>query len=155
MLNQYKQNTINEISDLIDKVVQDDYLKVSELARFLNTLLDMKNFTAKNVNGLLISEGAMIVNDDNSIEGKYIPTEFGEIHCRKVKKDTYTYYIWKPSFILNLLNIDLSQEVNYEAFLNIQKKVDRLFYNSFFYSNIFENNMKELKNLIQGGKCNE
>lgn len=155
MLNQYKPNKINEISDLIAKVVQDDYLKVSELARFLNTLLHIKKFTARNVNELLISEGAMIVNNDTSIESKYVLTELGKKHCSEVKKDEYIYYIWKPSFVLNLLNIDFNQDINYNAFLDIQKKVDRLFYKSFFYSNIFENNMKELKNLIQGGKCNE
>lgn len=149
MLNQYKPNTISEISDLVDKVVQDDYLKVSELARFLNTLLYIKKFTAKKVNELLISEGALVINNGNFFDCKYIPTELGEKYCKKVNKATYTYYIWKPSFIFKLLNIDFTQDVNYEAFLNIKKKI---FYNLFFCSNIFENNMKELKYLMKEGR---
>ena len=151
MLNQYKPNRINEISDLLEKIVQNDYLKVSEISRLLNALLHMKSFTARNVNELLISEGAMIVNNDKSVDSKYIPTELGKKYCKKIKESAYTYYTWKPSFVLNLLNIDLSQDVNYEVFLKIQKKVDRLFYKSFFCSNIFENNMKELKHIMQGG----
>ena len=144
MLEQYKPNTLKEVEDLIYKLVQDEYLKVSELAKLLNSILYINEYTAKKINELLIIEGAMVVNNNKSINSKYVPTERGEEYAKKIIQSTYTYYIWKPSFVFKLLNIDFKNENSYEDFLRIKKKIFRC-----QYSNIFINNMKIIKSLIE------
>ena len=150
MIKQLRYDSVfADITDIVEKIIQDDYMKVSDIGKFLSRLFDLKGFTGKIVNYVLLYLGAIQYNNNSKFKAKYVPTEFGAPYCQEINNTKYYNYYWKPSFVLKLLKIDFYQEPDYMKVKFIKERLKEIIFLPLFDSDLVLNNINEIRNLIK------
>ena len=120
------ENKFKSIANCIADIKKGKNLSVTKIAEIANKILGINELDGAVMNLLLVDAKAQKENFSliNGIPSRYIPTELGSKYCEESNQKSYIFFLWSATFVLELLNINLDDDIDDEMIERIQKKLE-------------------------------